>query len=219
MSGPSSDGRVPVWRACLLLAAAAILVAATPPLSASVPAVARADMMAVAKEMADHRWVCAAANLLAPCVKNYRSAWHVNQRVTGVAYDWGGMDTVAAFDGKLAAGQGAGSHADQGVSTCTTGADCSGFVSICWKQTQKFGTATMSQIATVLTVNIFRELKPGDALNKPGSHIVLFVSYNPDGTINVYEASGQRSRVVLSRGVPWSRFRSYAPIRYNGAVD
>ena len=187
------------------------------------PHVTRAEMIETAKRMATHRWIVSAANLRAPCVQHYKSSFHDQDRITGVAYDWGGMDDVAAFDQKLAAGHAAGSHASDGVSACTTGIDCSGFASLCWKQMTKYGTATISRITQPFNGNIFRELKPGDALNLPGTHIVLFDSYNPDGTINVYEASGRLSRVVLSRNVPWARFQQpnhvYQPIRYVAAVD
>jgi hypothetical protein len=184
--------------------------------------VRRDDMMAFAKTMAEHRWIARAKNLLAPCVTNYRTSFQLNQQVTGVAYDWGGMDDVAAFDRKLAADRAAGSHQDQGVSECTAGVDCSGFVSLAWKQTRKYGTATIGEIASLLNVDVLTGLEKGDALNRSGVHIVLFDSYNPDGTVNVWEASGSHSRVVFSANQNWSRFRvknkEYVPIRYKAAV-
>lgn len=181
--------------------------------------VTRAEMLATARAMAEHRWVAGAAHLKAPCVSNYRTRWKLNQVVFGVPYDWGGMDTSAAFDKKLKSGLAAGSHQDEGVSPCTTGVDCSGFLSICWKQTQKFGTSTIGKIApTLVNANLLTDLKPGDALNLAGVHIVLFAGYSPDGTLNVYEARGSASRVVLTNN-KLARFRPYVAIRYAGTVD
>ncbi len=61
-------------------------------------------------------------------------------------------------------------------------------------------------------------MKPGDVLNNPGSHVVLFTGYNPDGTINVCEASGSMARVVC-RKTTWSRFKGYIPLQYKGIDD
>jgi hypothetical protein len=188
--------------------------------SPMLPQVKRVEMIETAKAMAEFKWVAATPNLKAPCIKNYRSRFREGQPVSGVAYDWGGMDEVAAFEKKLKESQAAGSHQEEGVSDCTAGVDCSGFVSLCWRQKMKFGTATIGKIApTLQNINIFTDLKPGDALNKPGSHIVMFAAYNPDGTIDVYEASGSASRVVLSRRNTWVKFRGYVPIRYGATVE
>ena len=46
----------------------------------------------------------------------------------------------------------------------------------------------------------------------------LFTGYNPDGTINVCEASGSKSRVVCTR-TTWSRFRGYIPLQYKAIDD
>ena len=210
-------------RAVLLATLAGAAAGSLPVLAAALPPVTRAEMIDIAKRMANHPWVVRAANLEASCLPHYKSSFRKDENITGVAYDWGGMDDNAEFDRKLAAGFAAGSHADQGVTSCTSGVDCSGFVALCWKQAIKYGTATIATISDPINGNVYRDLKPGDALNLPGTHIVLFDSYNPDGTINVYEASGSRSRVVLSRTVPWSRFtrpnKVYQAIRYDATVD
>jgi hypothetical protein len=183
-----------------------------------VPPVTRTETMSSAKALAEHHWLCREVNRHAPCVQNYRVPWKSGDSVTGVAYNWGGMDDAVAFDRKLSSGRGAGAHKRDGVTTCTAGLDCSGFVSLCWMQHRKYGTATISEIADPFTGNIFLDLLPGDALNKPGSHIVLFAGYNSDGTINVYEASGSQSRVVLTKS-EWVRFKDYIPIRYKQIRD
>jgi hypothetical protein len=197
--------------------AAGLFVSAGSPVTPPTP-VTRARMIAVAREIVEHPWTCRPANRLAPCSPLYRSRWRDNEQVVGIPYDWGGMDDVAAFDTKLAGDQAAGSHKEEGVTACTTGIDCSGLVALCWGQSHKFGTTTLTQIARALNVNVFTDLKPGDALNRPGEHVVLFVGYNPDGTISVYEASGSASRAVLTRSA-WARFKGYTAIRYAGVVD
>jgi len=58
-------------------------------------------------------------------------------------------------------------------------------------------------------------MRPGDALNLAGSHVVLFTGYNHDGTINVCEASGSKARVVC-HATTWSRFKGYRPLQYKG---
>jgi hypothetical protein len=175
-------------------------------------------MLAVAKRMAEHKWVCRPANRKAPCSTKYRSRFKDNEDVTGVAYDWGGMDNVEAFDKEIANAQAAGSHQEEGVTSCTAGVDCSGLLSLAWGQRKKFGTATIHEIAANVVLDRQKDLKLGDALNKPGSHVVMFVSYHPDGTISVYESAGSASRVILSRST-WDRYQGYVPVRYVAVED
>jgi hypothetical protein len=184
------------------------------------PSVTRTQMIATAKQMADHQWTCKPENRKAPCSTTYRSRWKDNQAVVGVAYDWGGMDDVATFSARLAKAEAAGSHQEEGVTSCTAGVDCSGLVSLCWGQKKKFGTETITEIASVppTPFNVFKDMKSGDALNFAGTHIVIFAAYLPDGRISVYEASGPESRVVLTES-SWARFTKYVPLRYNSVVD
>lgn len=202
------------------MAAICILAASGTGSSEAMVPIARAQMLATARGMAEHVWICRAENLKAPCIKQYKSRFTRDQNVVGVAYDWGGMDDTKSFDKKLASAHAAGSHQEEGVTSCTAGVDCSGLLSLCWGQKTKLGTHTIGKIAPALrSVDILSELRVGDALNKPGSHIVMFAGYNPDGTIEVYEASGLESRVVLTRGASWARFKPYVAIRYKGTVE
>jgi hypothetical protein len=65
------------------------------------------------------------------------------------------------------------------------------------------------------------DLRPGDALNKPGSHVMLFLRFTPDRKAEVMESStgGCNGRVcrnvyplasLLSRGYVPVRFRAFA---------
>jgi hypothetical protein len=185
------------------------------PVVEALPEISRDEMIATAKRLADHTWTCRKQNLTAACVRNYQSDWKENQVVKGVPYDWGGFDMPELLDKKLAQGQAAGSHSRHGITGCTAGIDCSGFVARCWGgKSRKYSTRNIREIAGRPRLNWFTDLKPGDAMNKPGSHIVLFAGYNPDGTPNVYEASGSAGKVVF-RKWPWARFRGYYPLRYH----
>jgi hypothetical protein len=183
---------------------------------ASLPQVTREQMIATAKRVSEYRWKCGGANLKAACIRNYDSNWRDGQEVTGLPYGWGDMDTPEAFASKLAKGFAAGSHSRHGISSCTAGIDCSGFVALCWGlKSHAYSTRNLRDIAGRPRYNWFTDMQPGDALVKPGDHVVLFAGYNPDGTPNVYEASGSASRVIYHKS-PWSRFVRYYPLVYKG---
>jgi hypothetical protein len=209
-------------RLCLLLLSIGII-PATPQhdqtnVIARLPLTTRADIIARAKTFVGHTWTCGEPNLHAFCSKTYRSDWKPGQRITGIPYCWGAADSPEAFDKKIAKGLAAGAHSRNGVLSCAAGIDCSGFVCFCWGlPSHPYGTANLRTIAGKPRYNWFSDMKPGDALCKAGSHVVLFDSYNPDGTINVYEASGSAARVIFHK-TTWSRFKGYIPLEYK-AID
>lgn len=185
---------------------------------ARLPSTTREEILARAKTFSEHTWKCGAPNLRASCSKNYVSDWKVGEVITGIPYNWGGFDSPQSFDLKLAKGMAAGAHSRNGVLSCAAGIDCSGFVSYCWGiplSSHLYGTANLRQIAAKPKYNWYTDMKPGDALNKPGSHVVLFTGYNPDHTFNICEASGSAARVVCHK-TTWSRFKGYIPLQYKG---
>lgn len=191
---------------------------AAPPL-ADLPTATRSQIIETARTLASHTWTARIANTRASCIHNYVSDWQPNQRITGLPYKWGGIDSPEQFEQKLAKGLAAGAHSRYGITSCTAGIDCSGFVSYCWGiRSHKYSTTTLRQIAGKPKYNWYSDMKPGDALNKPGSHVVLFAGYNLDGTINIYEASGSAARVVFRR-TTWSRFKGYVPLQYKFLAD
>jgi hypothetical protein len=100
--------------------------------------------------------------------------------------------------------------------------DCSGFVTYAWgwhSRTHNFSTSSLGSMATRYQCNVFTDLKPGDALDKPGSHIVLFAGYRTDGGPIIYEASGAAGRVIRNEHVSWSRLNGYFPVRSTRLVD
>jgi hypothetical protein len=180
--------------------------------------------MDTAAQLAQYTWICREANRKAACVRSASSPadWQPNQQVAGIPYNWGGVDGPDEVTRKLGSGYAAGSHKSDGVVSCATGLDCSGFVAYAWgwrPKTHYFSTSSMGSMATPYRCNIYTDLKPGDALDKPGSHIVLFAGYRADGGPIIYEASGAASRVIRNERVTWSRLIGYHPVRSTRLID
>src|SRR5688572_22802814 len=116
----------------------------------SLTPVRRSEMIDVARKMAEFQWVPSARNLVAACVTNYRTPWRSGEAETGVAYDWGGMDSIEIFRKRLASGEAAGSHKAEGSTRCTAGVDCSGLVSLAWRLPRKFSTSDIATVSTPL---------------------------------------------------------------------
>lgn len=158
-----------------------------------------------------------ARNVVGACVRSYgyRSDFPPGSRVEGVAYDWGGNDTPEVFVQKLGASYAAGSHSWHGVSPCTAGIDCSGFVGQAWGLAGrgKLSTASLGNVARSLGAQWGDRLLPGDALNRAGRHVVLYAGRSADGRPVVFEALAAASRVIRNDRVTWARLRRYAPMR------
>lgn len=189
----------------------------------ALPPITRQEMITRAKKLAGHRWVCRNANRVAACVTQspYACDWKADEQVIGLPYDWGGMDDIDRFNRKLLAGQAAGSHKRHGITVCTAGIDCSGFVSYCWGQplTHQYSTSTIRTIGAKPRYNVFTDMKPGDALVKPGVHIVLFAGYRADGNPDVYEASGSKGKVVFNNWSSWSAYKGFYPLQYKMVME
>ena len=97
------------------------------------------------------------------------------------------------------------------------GVDCSSFVSATWGLSTHFTTIAIPSIAKELS-NPW-DLLPGDALNKPGSHVILFVGFTPDKKVKVIEASpGACNGRVCANVYPLGSLlaRGFRPVRYRG---
>ena len=203
-------------RLLLLLSLTSFLVLAAAPASA----INRDEMIAIADAYAKHTWVSTWSNYTASCSGAYTSKFLDIYGVgghTGMAYDWGGFDTISGFDGKSAGGHGAGSHPDDGVLSCTTGVDCSGYVSRCWALTSKKGTSTIHTVSHEIAPT---QVLKGDAYNKASSHIRLWHYQAGDGQPVIYEsAGGSKRKVWYNTGITWSSFAGYTPIRYDGVNE
>jgi hypothetical protein len=187
----------------------------------SLPLKTRSEIMAKAQELAEHSWKCRDANTRATCLRAYVSDFHDDDTIVGVAYGWGEIDDVKAFDAKLLRGRGAGCHSRHGVNACTAGVDCSGLVALSWANmtSHYYTTRNLSEMASDLTLDRYKDLKPGDALVKSGTHVVLFVRYREDGNPTYYEASGRAGRVVLNDVSSWSDLNGFKPLRYKNLRD
>ncbi len=170
--------------------------------------------MADAARFAEHAWEMRTANQKGTCQGEYRSD-HAPGKQVGVPYAWGGSMDLAEFGRRLSAGQGAGSHSRDGILTCVAGVDCSGFISQVWRLEKRQSTSTLGTVTRSISLE---ELRPGDALNKAGSHVVLFAGTSADGKPIIYEASGSASRVRMATP-SWSYLAGYVPIRYPGIED
>jgi hypothetical protein len=170
------------------------------------PAVTRHQVMETAKAYANHPWRGTPSNVFhgidsagvwidTPDVEFWGpGGWYADGRTNiGVPYCWGGDSTLAEFDQGILRGRPAGYHfrgprGDHGDSTLPVGVDCSGLVSRCWQLYARRSTYDLGEICTPLPS--YDDLRPGDVVNKPYSHVILFESWL-DGThetMRVFEA-------------------------------
>ncbi len=175
----------------------------------SAQGITRDEVMVRAKAFAYHPWRCSTANLTASCDAGYQSVYVVGDFM-GLPYDWGGYMTLFEFDQQIAQGNGAGSYPSDGILSCTSGLDCSGFVSQCWDAAHNT-TSSMSSIASPI---LQADLLAGDALNTPGYHVVLFSRLLASGEPLFFEAVGYNTHINTTGG--WSYLSGYDPIRYDG---
>jgi len=174
-------------------------------------AISRDEVMLRAKAYAHHPWTCTTANLTASCDAGYQSVY-VPGDYMGLPYDWGGYMTLFQFDQQMAQGNGAGSYPSDGILTCTSGVDCSGYVSKCWDA----GHTTTDSMDTISSQIAQSSLLPGDALNMPSYHVVLFSHLLGTGEPIYYEAVGYNTHINTSGG--WSYLAGYDPIRYDSVT-
>lgn len=129
-----------------------------------------------------------------------------------VPYDWGGWDTVSAFNSYMDSNYKAGDVNSDGIEFCSRGVDCAGFVTRALGRTdKKYGTSSWPSITKQL--NSTNDLLKGDILNKAYSHVRLFASF-ANGGCNVYESTTGSYDRVIYRYLAWSSFSGYVPLRY-----
>jgi hypothetical protein len=145
----------------------------------------------------------------------------LDQEVRGVPYCWGCMGSLNQFRNRIANGVLAGNvctHNDPRMDVA--GVDCSAFVSAAWGLANHFTTAAIPAITTELS-NAW-DLQPGDALNKPGSHVMLFLRFTPDRKAEVMESSTGGCNGRVCRNVyPLASLlaRGFKPVRFNALQD
>jgi hypothetical protein len=145
----------------------------------------------------------------------------LNQEVRGVPYCWGCHGSLNQFRTRLANGVLAGNvctHNDPRPDV--TGVDCSAFVSAAWGLANHFTTAAIPAITTQLD-NAW-DLQPGDALNKAGTHVMLFLRFTSDRKAEVMESSTGGCNGRVCRNVyPLASLlaRGFKPVRFNALQD
>lgn len=207
-------------------------------------AVTRSEVMATAEVYRTLKWVPAEANVFhgrdtariqvdTPNAGykpsgGFAGWWKPGLLNTGMPYKWGGFDTPEIFLAGISEGRAAGDVCtpekrrllDAAVSKDAVGIDCSGFVSRCWNLSRAYSTRTLTTLCEQVK---FSELKPGDILNVPNSHVFLFKEWS----------RADRSRMlVYTTGTPpiWAvqigplRTKQMAPLgytawRYRGMRD
>ncbi len=208
-------------------------------LSAAAKPPTRSETVEKAAAFANHRWTPSKANVLHGAdaagiavrtpdrSTGNPDLWQPGKPYVGVAYKWGGFDTIASFEKGVRAGKAAGDlyNAEKrrkggaAVSSAAVGLDCSGFISRCWGLGEKQSTSSIPALCKRLGSHT--DLRPGDVLNQPGGHVVLFVRWS-DST---------RTRFLCYEAEPFSRVRmsernavemiaaGYSPLRYRAIRD
>lgn len=179
----------------------------------------RTQMIETAKLYYNNRIQLSADNLDGNCSGRTKPRYlRAAGLYTSVPYDWGGFDTVVEFRNAMSAGMQAGDvqtcRTGNCVEPCSHGVDCSGFVSRVWGSGHE-QTSTLPNISD--EVNIL-ELRPGDILNLPNRHVVVFERFGDDLQANgtrVFEATtSDKYDRVINRQTNWRRWLGYTARRY-----
>lgn len=206
-------------------------------------ALTRHEALRIAETYIQHRWTAAPANLRhgkdaagveihTPDVPGGHGdpasdCWKPGQENTGMAYKWGGFDTLESYDAGLRKGRAAGDvytlekrrKGEAAVSREAVGIDCSGFVSRCWKLSQKHSTSMLFSICQRLPSTDV--LQPADVMNTGEGHVLLFVKWL-DGQKHralFYEAAPFSKTRAAERDIPEMTAAGYQPLRYKKIVD
>ena len=154
-----------------------------------------------------------------------RRPWYlqgkIGQQVRGVPYCWGCHGSLANFRAQMERGVKAGNVCTRNnPRNDVAGVDCSAFVSAAWGLGVHYTTAAIPAIAK--PVSNPWDLRPGDAFNKPGSHVMLFLRFTPDRKAEVMESSTGGCNGRVCRNVyPLAALlaRGYQPVRFKALAD
>lgn len=200
--------------------------------------VSRTEALQIAESYVQHRWHSSERNLLhgkdtkgievhTPDRAGGRGrplpdCWRVNAENVGVAYKWGGTDTLASFDFGIRAGKAAGDVYTAkkrrldfaGVSNASVGVDCSGFICRCWKLKKRYSTYSFAEICRKLPSVV--ELKPADIMNRRGGHALIFVKWvdHEKKRALFYEAAPFSKTLASEHDVNEMAAGGFVPMRY-----
>jgi MYXO-CTERM domain-containing protein len=177
-------------------------------LTADARAIDRYQVLARAKGFAFHPWTATQANMTASCSGGYQSVYQPGDYL-GLPYDWGGYMTKFQFDQEIAQGYGAGSYPADGVLDCTSGLDCSGFVSKAW-DAGHWTTSSVHNTSQAISAN---DVLVGDIFNDAGNHMAMYYYETAAGELVLIESVGYN----VHQSMPgWSWVDGYVPRRYDG---
>ncbi|MEY2562508.1 MAG: hypothetical protein QOH88_701 [Verrucomicrobiota bacterium] len=207
------------------------------------PSVTRAESLRIAESFIQHRWQASAKNVRhgkdrdgvevhtpdrdGGYANPLSECWVPGTENTGVAYKWGGNDSPKTFTAGILAGKAAGDVytaekrrlGGKAVSSETVGVDCSGFINHCWKLTTRHSTNSFASICQKLSSPA--ALEPGDIMNQPNGHVLLFVKWldaEKRGAV-FYEAAPYSKTIVCERDVTQMTAVGYQPLRYRNIRD
>lgn len=180
----------------------------------------RAQMIATANEYISNRVSLNTTNLDGDCPGRGKPRYLGTTAgvYRSVAYDWGGGDGVHTYNQHMLQNKAAGDVDTHKEEDCSSGVDCSGFVTRCWgfKESIKYSTWDLPKYSGEISIV---ELQPGDILNRPGNHVVLFDRFPEDANsgngVMDWEATKTKrfDRVVYMRS-SWRRLMGYVARRY-----
>lgn len=143
------------------------------------------------------------------------------QQVRGVPYCWGCYGSLETIRNRIEHGVLAGNICTRNEPRSdTAGVDCSAFVSATWGLATHFTTSAIPTITDLVTDT--SDLRPGDAFNKPGSHVMLFLRFTPSRMVEVMESSPGNCPGRVCRNVyPLASLlaRGYQPVRFRALVN
>jgi hypothetical protein len=155
-----------------------------------------------------------------------RNGWWIPGEVNeGIPYKWGGFDDLATFDRRISEGHAAGDVStpakraadNAAVSDAAAGVDCSGFVSRCLKLPTVHDSSQLPALCDPLPG--YHELRPGDLLNIPREHVMLFAGWSDDRKwIYYYETGGLPTWKAGLKQSPLEKIAAlgFQPMRYRG---
>ena len=209
-------------------------------------AITSQEVLQIAEAYARYEWRATVTNVFhgvdtsgvrvdTPDVKWWgRGGWYSDGRVNvGVAYCWGGDNTLAEFDQGVLAGRPAGNkfkvYDPKRRSLVTAvGVDCSSFVSRCWRL--KVRRTTRNLIEDCRQLPSFDDLRPGDAINRWNVHVILFKEWldKKHDEMRVFEAGDGQENDPPEYYVKvhendynrtWLSTNGFVPLRYRGIVE
>lgn len=208
----------------------------------------RAEVLQIAQAYAQHQWHGTSTNIYhgldakgvrvdTPDAEWWgRGGWYADGRLsTGLPYCWNGDSTLAEFDAGISNGLPAGcmfknldrKH-DPPDSDLPVGVDCSGFVGRCWHLKVRKSTYDMSDVTYQLPT--LDALRPGDAVNRPHGHIILFIAWTDDKHDKMFvyeEGDARRSHELINHNWvhidtydrTWLEAHGFVPLRYRNIED